>query len=129
MVRALPYTLPAFMVRASMSPAFANPAGMDDALVERYRDFMLAPGVRPAMIARMEQVTMVPPEPLLRTIKAPTLLLWGEQDGMIPFANAADYLRTMPNAKLAALPGLGHVPQEEAPARALEPVLDFLRAP
>jgi pimeloyl-ACP methyl ester carboxylesterase len=129
MVRALPYTLPAFMVRASMSPAFGDPAGMDNALVDRYRDFMLAPGVRPAMIARMEQVKMVPPEPLLRTVTAPTLLLWGEKDGMIPFANAADYLRVMPDARLAALPGLGHVPQEEAPALSLKPVLDFLRAP
>ncbi|WP_158807223.1 alpha/beta fold hydrolase [Beijerinckia sp. L45] len=129
MVRALPYTLPAFMVRASMSPAFGDPTRMDEALVARYRDFMLAPGVRPAMIARMEQVTMVPPEPLLRGVRAPTLLLWGEKDGMIPVANAADYLRTMPDARLAALPGLGHVPQEEAPALSLKPVLDFLRAP
>lgn len=128
MVRALPYTLPPFMVRASMSPAFGDPARMDDALADRYRDFMLAPGVRPAMVARMEQVTMVPPEPLLRSIPSPTLLLWGEKDGMIPFTNAADYRRVMRNATLVPLPGLGHVPQEEAPARSLEPIRAFLLA-
>jgi pimeloyl-ACP methyl ester carboxylesterase len=54
------------------------------------------------------------------------LLLWGEQDGMIPFANARDYLRAMPHAQLVALPGLGHVPFEEAPAESLPPVLAFL---
>ena len=36
---------------------------------------------------------------------------------MIPVANAADYLRALPDARLATLPGLGHVPHEEAPDR------------
>jgi len=75
----------------------------------------------------MEQTILVQPEPLLATITAPTLLLWGEKDGMIPIANAADYLKALPNATLARLPTLGHVPHEEAPAESLAPVLAFLR--
>jgi pimeloyl-ACP methyl ester carboxylesterase len=74
----------------------------------------------------MQQVLLHDPEPLLRRIQAPTLILWGEQDGMIPFSNAADYLRDIPNARLLALPGLGHVPFEEAPAESIAPVLEFL---
>ena len=46
---------------------------------------------------------------------------------MIPFAHSADYLQALPNARLAALPGVGHLPQEEAPERAIAPVLAFLR--
>ena len=34
---------------------------------------------------------------------------------MIPVANAADYLRALPDGALAELPGVGHLPQEEAP--------------
>lgn len=45
---------------------------------------------------------------------------------MIPISNAADYLRAMPNATLASLPDLGHVPFEEDPARSLVPVERFL---
>ena len=126
-MRALPYVLPTPMVRMSMKPAFADPAALTDGLVRRYRDMMLAPGVRRAMLARMGQVTLQPPEPLLRQIKAPTLLLWGEQDGMIPFRNAQDYLREIPGSRLVALPGLGHVPQEEDPARSLPPLQAFLQ--
>jgi pimeloyl-ACP methyl ester carboxylesterase len=126
MMRALPYTLPAFMVRASLAPAFADPALLSGAMVTRYRDLMIAPGVRQAIIDRLRQAILQDPEPALRSIKAPTLLLWGEQDKMIPFANSADYLRDIPDARLAALPGLGHVPQEEAPERSLAPVLAFL---
>jgi pimeloyl-ACP methyl ester carboxylesterase len=78
------------------------------------------------MIAYLEQAVLEAPEPLLRQIQAPTLLVWGEKDAMIPLANAADYLRTLPNSTLVRLPGLGHVPQEEAPTLSLAPVLGFL---
>ena len=87
---------------------------------------MLAPGVRKAIINRMQQVMLEDPAPLLRHIQAPTLLLWGENDAMIPLSNAADYLRYIPHAKLVTLPALGHVPFEEAPALSLDPVLRFL---
>jgi pimeloyl-ACP methyl ester carboxylesterase len=42
--------------------------------------------------------------------------MWGEKDAMIPFRNAAEYLAALPHGKVAALPGIGHLPQEEAPA-------------
>jgi pimeloyl-ACP methyl ester carboxylesterase len=48
---------------------------------------------------------------------------------MIPFTNAQDYLRAIPNSRLAAFPDLGHIPQEEAPARSLAPLREFLSAP
>ena len=59
--------------------------------------------------------------------KVPTLLLWGEKDAMIPFANSADYLKAMPQIRLVAFPGVGHLPQEEAAAASLAPVREFLR--
>ena len=126
LVKLMRFALPTAMVRSSLAPAYADPSRLTPALVARYRDLMLAPGVRDAMIARMEQVVLVDPEPLLRRIQTPTLLLWGEEDAMIPFKNAAAYLKDLPDARLAALPGLGHVPQEEDPARSLAPVRAFL---
>jgi len=116
MMRALPYVLPSFMLRASLAPAYANADVVTDALFTRYRDMMLAPGVRGAIVRRMGQQVLVDPVPLLKRIEAPTLLMWGEKDGMIPFANSTDYLRALPHGTLAALPGIGHLPQEEAPA-------------
>ncbi len=129
MVRLLPYVLPRSLLRMSLEPAYANPKKLTEATVTRYRDMMLAPGDRPAMIARMRQVMLHDPIPVLRTIKAPTLLLWGEQDAMIPFDNSADYLRAIPHATLVRLPHLGHVPFEEAPDESLAPLLAFLAAP
>jgi pimeloyl-ACP methyl ester carboxylesterase len=122
------YALPKAMVRMSLAPAYGDPRKLTDQTVTRYWDLMRAPGVRAAMIARLKQTILEPPEPLLRQIQAPTLLIWGEKDAMIPIANAADYLRTLPDSILVPLVDLGHVPQEEAPALSLVPVVDFVGA-
>lgn len=126
LARVLPYTLPTALLRASLAPAYADRAAMSDAVVARYRDMMLAPGVRLAILARMEQNVLVDPAPLLRRITAPTLLLWGGEDAMIPIANAADYLRLLPQARLVTLPGVGHLAMEEAPAASVAAAREFL---
>ena len=124
--RVLPYTLPRFLLRMNLAPAYADPSRLTDATAARYYDLMLAPGVRRALLDRTEQVMLEPPEPRLHAITAPTLLVWGEKDGLIPFANAQDYLKAIPDVRLVALPDLGHVPQEEDPSRSLVPVEAFL---
>jgi pimeloyl-ACP methyl ester carboxylesterase len=125
-VRMMRYVLPRPVLTMGLKPAYADPATMTDELASRYHDMMLAPGVRGAMIERMEQMVLVEPTPVLRGIQAPTLLLWGDRDAMIPVANAQDYLKVMPNARLVTLPHTGHLPQEEATAAALAAVQAFL---
>lgn len=127
-LRLLPWALPSAMVRMNLAPAYADQSVLTDDLVARYRDMLRAPGVRDAVVARMAQTVLEPPEPILRRIAAPTLLLWGERDAMIPPSNAADYLRELKDVRLSLLPGVGHLPQEEAPAKALRPVVAFLAA-
>lgn len=127
--RLMRYALPRMLVRMNLAPAFGDEVALTDDLVTRYYDLMLAPGARAAMIARMEQTVLHDPIPLLRQIQAPTLLLWGELDRLIPIANADDYLKAVPQVRLVRLPGIGHVPQEEAPAASLTPVRAFLSEP
>jgi len=121
------YVLPGPLLRMNLEPAYVNPAAMTDSLAARYHDLMRAPGARTALLQRMRQTILTDPVPTLRTIQAPTLLLWGEADAMIPFANSADYLRAIPHATLVALPGVGHLPFEEAPERSLPPLRAFLQ--
>lgn len=125
-MKLLPYVLPTVLLRGSLAPAYGDRAVLTDAMVTRYRDMMLVPGVRGAILDRTGQVRLVDPVPILSRITAPTLLLWGDRDGMIPVKNSADYLRVMPNARVVVLPGLGHVPFEEAPDVSLAPVRAFL---
>jgi pimeloyl-ACP methyl ester carboxylesterase len=125
-VKLMRYVLPKFLLRMNLVPAYGDRSALTDETLDRYYDLMRAQGVRNAMIQRMEQTVLEDPEPLLRGIEAPVLLVWGEKDAMIPATNAADYQKYLPNSSLALLPGLGHVPQEEAPLMSLVPVREFL---
>lgn len=122
----MPWVGPRSLIRANLAPAWAHPDALPDAVLERYRDMLLAPGVRQAILDRTRQTVLADPSTRLRSITAPTLLLWGEQDQMIPVRNAQDYLRLIPGAGLVRLPGMGHVPFEESPASSLPPVQRFL---
>jgi pimeloyl-ACP methyl ester carboxylesterase len=121
------YVLPKALLRMNLKPAYADPTTVSDALIDRYDDLIRAPGARQALLDRMRQTVLVDPRPLLATIRAPTLLVWGERDAMIPSANAADYLKALPRARLVSIAGAGHVPQEEAVAVSLAAVEAFLR--
>jgi pimeloyl-ACP methyl ester carboxylesterase len=120
------FVLPKPLLRMNLAPAYADPALLTDALTTRYHDLLLAPGAREAMLMRMRQTVLVDPVPLLQRIRAPTLLVWGERDAMIPLANANDYLKAMPNARLVTVPGAGHLPHEEAPGIAMGEMRRFL---
>jgi pimeloyl-ACP methyl ester carboxylesterase len=127
LLRLLPYVLPKSMLRMNVVVAYADSTKLTDTVFQRYYDMMRAPGIRRALIARLGQVMLTEPTPLLRRITAPTLVLWGEKDAMIPFTNAADYQNALPNCQIAPLPGIGHVPQEEAPDISVAPVVAFLK--
>lgn len=118
--------LPRALLRPNLAAAYADPARLDEATVTRYHDLMRAPGAREAMLARLSQAVLEDPAGLLPRITAPVLLLWGEEDRMIPASHAADYVRFLPEAQVVRLPGLGHVPHEEDPVRSLPPVARFL---
>ncbi len=124
--RLLPYVLPERLLRPMLARAYGDPAVLTEDVFARYRDMLLAPGVRRAIVARMGQSVLEEPGPLLRRIRAPALLVWGEKDALVPFSNAADYARALPESAIVSFPELGHVPHEEAPARSLEPVKAFL---
>jgi pimeloyl-ACP methyl ester carboxylesterase len=120
------FVLPKMLLRQNIVAAYGDPTALTEETIERYYALMLASGNRAAMIERMRQTVLVDPEPLLREISVPVLLIWGAKDAMIPVANAADYLRALPHGKLVTFPSLGHVPHEEAPEISLAPVREFL---
>lgn len=121
------YVLPKPLLRASLRPAYGDPSALRPETVTRYYDLMLAPGGRNVLLERLKQGVLTDPRPFLHRIQAPVLLLWGERDGMIPIANARDYLQALPNARLVTYPRLGHVPQEEDPDGFIGALRTFLQ--
>jgi pimeloyl-ACP methyl ester carboxylesterase len=49
-------------------------------------------------------------------IKAATVLIWGDQDTLTPLAQGRDINGLIAGSSLIVMPGIGHIPQLEAPA-------------
>lgn len=60
-------------------------------------------------------------------INQPTLLIWGEDDQVIPVRNGEKLYDSILNSRLVVLKNCGHVPPEEKPERFVELVAEFCR--
>lgn len=63
----------------------------------------------------------------LGTITAPTLILWGRQDRILPVSQALDAAGRIPGARLHILERCGHMPNVEYPGEFNRLVLEFLQ--
>jgi len=61
----------------------------------------------------------------LASVTAPTLLLWGEHDRLVPFRDAAQWRERLPGARLVVLANARHVPMLEAPDELAEAIAGF----
>ncbi len=59
-------------------------------------------------------------------LRVPTMILWGEEDQVVPFAVAEAYAERIPQSELVLLPEAGHSPQMEAPERVAVAIQAFL---
>src|SRR5262249_12045694 len=61
-----------------------------------------------------------------RVIKAPTLVLWGKDDGLTPLGIGKAFVEDIQGAQLVVIDKCGHVPQMEKPAEFNGALLKFL---
>lgn len=114
------------MVAGASAGLFGDASRMDPDLPGRVHALMQGEGVGEALVQRLEVFTLPAPEDDLARIEAPTLILWGGEDGMVPVEHAARFEAAIPDAELIVYDDLGHILHEEAPARTLEDVRAFL---
>ena len=64
----------------------------------------------------------------LGRVTAPTLVLWGRQDGLVPLVYGERYRDRIPGARLEVIERCGHLPPIERPAEFAARTLGFLSA-
>ena len=64
----------------------------------------------------------------IHRVKAPTLLVWGQEDRLVPAVYADEFVRRIPGARLEVVDGAGHAPHLEQPTRVAGLVRDFVTA-
>jgi pimeloyl-ACP methyl ester carboxylesterase len=60
------------------------------------------------------------------TAGMPTLLVWGNHDGVVPYEHAAVAHAAMPGSRLEVFDGAGHFPHHHDPVRFMDVLRDFL---
>lgn len=60
-------------------------------------------------------------------IDAPTLIVWGERDNLVPVRVAQQWQDAIPGSRLEIIPRARHVPMAENVSAFVEVLLDFLR--
>jgi len=112
-----------------------DPALVTPELVEMAYSIISQHGAKKALLAALrtgislggQRANLV--NPLLNrlnTMTAPTLVVWGRQDRIIPVAHAQVAVHKIPGARLEIFDRCGHMPQLEHPDRFNKLVLDFL---
>ncbi len=125
--KTIKYITPRFMVKASVENVYADKTKVTNTLIDRYFDLALRAGNRQALVDRMTLVYDTITLPLIKNIQQSTLILWGEQDLLIPTKSAYRFHNDLPNDTLVILKNLGHVPMEEGAMESLEVVMGFLK--
>ena len=118
--------LPKSLVADSVRNVYGNPDLVSDELVGRYYDLSLREGNRSALKARFKQMSPGFLVDKIKTISAPTLIIWGGKDRLILPKFGHQFDQDIANSHLVVFDELGHVPHEENPQSTVLAVKQFL---
>jgi pimeloyl-ACP methyl ester carboxylesterase len=119
------FVLPRGVVQESLRNVYGDPSKVTPELVDRFYELTLRQGNRAALGSRMEQ-KLSGDESQIKTLKVPTLIVWGAKDRLIPLENGMRFAADIRNSKLVVFDNLGHVPQEEDAQATVTAVKQFL---
>jgi pimeloyl-ACP methyl ester carboxylesterase len=121
--------LPRRIVEASVRSVYGDPGKVTEQLVDRYYELALREGNRQALGRRFTVLLKEDNSRHIAEIRQPTLILWGGRDRLIPPAQAERFHKDIAGSQLVVFDDLGHVGQEEDPARTVAAVKRFLGIP
>ena len=120
------YITPRSFLEKSLRQAISVQSIVTPAMIDRYWELLRYPGNRQATIDRFT-TKRVPLDPsAIAAIKAPTLIIWGEEDKLIPFSAGQWLAKNMKGSTLVSYKGVGHAPMEEAAERSVTDVTLWL---
>ena len=118
-------------VKLVLKKCFFDDTKITDEMVKNYSRFFDLAGSTHALITTAKKIIPKNIDEITskyREIKIPTLIIWGEQDKVIPLSVGQKLNQTIPNSKLAVIPDCGHMPTEEKPKETTEIISEFLNS-
>jgi len=122
-------TLPRGMVESSVRSVYGKAERVSPALIDRYYELSLREGNRLALFDRFRDASRGRYADEIKQVKQPTLILWGMQDRLIPPEHGQRLKADIQGSQMVTFEDLGHVPQEEDPARTVAAFKTFISTP
>lgn len=120
------WTLPRSLMEKSVRNVYGDPGLVTPELVDRYEAMTLRQGNRHALVRRFSQLDAGATAAKIKTLKLPTLIIWGARDQLIPIEYGQRFKQDIAGSQLVRFEKLGHVPHEEDPADTVAAVKAFL---
>lgn len=124
--QALKHISPISLIRKSLEDAFYNKSLVTEKMVQQYHDMLLREGNRGAVLELFQHPMKADPAKI-KLITQPTLIIWGKEDQLISYKNAALFKQDIQNSQMLVLDKVGHIPMEEAPNQVATAILEFIK--
>jgi len=106
---------------------FHNKDLATDALVDYGYQLHLERGDGPTIDSILRNTPKERLDDVISGIRMPTLILWGEQDEMIPLRVGQNLHKLIRDSELVVIPECGHLPELEKPAEFVRCLMEFLK--
>ncbi|MEX0298348.1 MAG: alpha/beta fold hydrolase [Kordiimonas sp.] len=120
------YITPWEIAAEGLSKSMADTTYLNETLIDRYWELALHPGNRYATNKRFKWYRNNRQELAIENLNVPTLIMWGEQDVVIPLDVGEELHKRIDNSKLKIFKDLGHIPMEENPKKTAKAADNFL---
>lgn len=114
------------LVREGLEKSFYDRTKVTNERVANYYRPLQTRGGQLAALRARTQADQFPVEQDLERIKAPTMIIWGAQDALIPLEAGIKMNKLIKDSKLVIFDSCGHLPQEEMPGRVVDYVTQFI---
>jgi len=113
------HIMPRFMFDKVVYEVYGDKSKVTKKVKDRYFELAMRDGNKDAMIDVFTEFRKQSKDKNLsagiKSIKPPTLVMWGTKDALIPFKYFESWKKELPSAKFIQYEGAGHIPMEEIP--------------
>ncbi len=113
----------------SLSRIFQDKSRLTPERINRYAKYYNLPGSQRSLISCAKQLVPANPETFtarIASVQAPTLIIWGQNDPLIPRWQAERLHAEIKGSRLMIVQDCGHVPHEERPEEVAQILSDFI---
>ncbi|MBU1153176.1 alpha/beta hydrolase [bacterium] len=122
-----------FLVKYTVRQMVYNKKLITDEDIKIYAQYIKIPKATDALIWTARQILKLKTddqffkEKIIKKIRVPTLIIWGDQDSIIPPSFAYQLNEDIKGSKLLMIENCGHVSQIEKPGEVSKAILEFIK--